>query len=206
MPRAQDVVAARQEFERRTAELVGRRIAAVEYWDIHNHGDEPRKWDYGDWHHAVMGVELVTDAGPRSVLWTNTFYPYGVEVFADPIERHLRLGPDSSEGWRAGGHPLWQARADQRVEATSTFWERIEVGPGTLSDGTVVSPPESHDVPVALRLDFSAGPVWFVAGMPVYPDVERVFVSGDEIMVVFSSAKMRMIGFPDGDFIGQPPR
>lgn len=111
VPRAHDAFAARQEVEGRTAELVGRRIAAVEYWDIHNYGDEPRTWDYGDWHHAVMGVELVTDAGPRSVLWTDTFYPYGVEVFADPIGMHLRLGPEGPQGWPAGDHPLWQARA-----------------------------------------------------------------------------------------------
>jgi hypothetical protein len=32
---------------------------------------------YGDWHHAVRGVQLVTDAGAPTVTWANTFHPYG---------------------------------------------------------------------------------------------------------------------------------
>lgn len=48
---------------------------------------EPARWDYGDWHHAVIGVQLSTDAGPVTLMWSNTFHPYGVEVFDDPIER-----------------------------------------------------------------------------------------------------------------------
>lgn len=204
VPRAQDVDAAKREFEHKAADLVGQRVAAVDYWDIHNFSEEARTWDYGDWHHAVMGVELTTSSGPRSILWTNTFFEYGVEVFPEPIGAHLRLGPEGPEGWSVTAHALWQARAEQPIQAVSAFWEHIEVGPGRLSDGTVVSPAESHDVPVALRLDFASGPVWFVAGMPDYPDVERAFIPGDEIMVVFSSAKMRAIGFPDGEFIAAP--
>jgi hypothetical protein len=90
-------------FEAKVQSLVGRRIVAVDYWDIHNFGSEPAVWDYDDWHHAVMGVQLTTDTGPVTVTWTNTFYPYGAEVFDDPIERHLvlsetgpeRIGPGS---------------------------------------------------------------------------------------------------------------
>jgi hypothetical protein len=59
-----------------------------------------------------MGVQLATDAGP--VTWTNTFFPYGVEVFADPIERHLvlgeagpeRVGPNGESRWKASWTPL----------------------------------------------------------------------------------------------------
>ncbi len=57
---------------------------------------------------------------------------------------------------------------------------------------------------MALRLDFAAGPVWFVAGMPDYPDVESVFIPGDEIMVVFSSDKMSKIGFRDPNVTPAP--
>ena len=77
---------ARAAFEGKVSALEGLRIQAVDYWDVHDLGPEPARWDYGDWHHAVMGVQLVTDAGPMTVTWTNTFFPYGVEVFADPIE------------------------------------------------------------------------------------------------------------------------
>ena len=52
------------------------------------------------------------------------------------------------------------------------------------------------DVPVALRIDFAAGPAWMVAGIPKAPEMQEVFVPGDEIMVVFSAERMRQIGFP----------
>lgn len=68
-----DDAAARADFDRRLDALLGRRVLAVDYWDVHNFGPEPAEWDYGDWHHAVMGVELMTDAGPVTVTWTTTF-------------------------------------------------------------------------------------------------------------------------------------
>ncbi|MCW3820163.1 hypothetical protein ONA91_37610 [Micromonospora sp. DR5-3] len=57
-------------------------------------------------------------------------------------------------------------------------------------------------MPVALRLDFAAGSVWFIAGIPQLPDPRRVFILGDEIMVAFSAEKMRDMGFDDPAFLG----
>ena len=59
-------------------------------------------WDFDDWHHAAMGVELGTDRGPGTVTWTDTSYAYGVEVFDELIgyrpasgdEGPERVGPD----------------------------------------------------------------------------------------------------------------
>ena len=61
--------------------------------------------------------------------------------------------------------------------------------------------PQTYSVPVALRLDFGAGPVWMAAAMPDWPDVEKVFVPGNEVMVVFSPERMRKIGFPQTGFL-----
>jgi hypothetical protein len=63
----------RTRYEQKTADLVGRRLIEVRYWDVHSFSDKPRVWDYGDWHHAVMGVELGTDQGVASVTWTDAF-------------------------------------------------------------------------------------------------------------------------------------
>jgi hypothetical protein len=192
----------RHVFEQQARDaLLGQTIESVAYWDIHNFSDEPRTWDYEDWHHAVMGLELTTSRGPVSIIWTSRFFPYGVEVFDSPISQHLLLGPEGPESWSASDHRLWEARRGQPVTEVSFFWEHIEVGPARTSDGEVVSEAADYDVPVALRLDFSTGPVWFVAGIPQYPDVEVVFVPGDEIIVVFSPERMRRIGFPDGAFL-----
>lgn len=54
---------------------------------------------------------------------------------------------------------------------------------------------------MALRIDFAAGPVWMVAGIPREPELQAVFVPGDEIMVVFTADRMRQIGFPDSGFL-----
>jgi hypothetical protein len=77
-----------------------------------------------------------------------------------------------------------------------TYWEQIEVGPNFRGgDGRRVSETKSCTVPVALRLDFKVGPVWMVAAIPEWPDHEKAFVGGDEFMVVFTSERMRKIGF-----------
>ena len=71
--------AERADYEANARRMIGHQITTVRYWDIHDFGVAERVWDYGDWHHAVMGVELNTDNGPCSVLWTSTFYPFGAE-------------------------------------------------------------------------------------------------------------------------------
>jgi hypothetical protein len=190
----------RRRFEAKGQGLVGRRLTGVGYWDIHNFSDEPRVWDYGDWHHAVMGVDLTTDTGPACMLWTNTLHPYGLEVFDSPITEHLSQHPEGPEGWPVTVHPAWQARVAGPIQAVSFFWEHLTMGPATNGAGDVVAPAREIDVPVSLRLDFSAGPVWMVAGIPQFSTPPRYFVPGDEVMVVFSAKRMREVGFPDGSF------
>jgi hypothetical protein len=199
---AEDAAARRQRFETKAASLIGSTILEASYWDIHNFGPEPRTWDYGDWHHAVMGVEFLTGSGPVTVVWTDAFFPYGVEVFPEPISEHLLLRPEGSEGWRVESQREWVARAGEPVLAASFHWETIEVGPAVqATDGVQVADARTFSVPVALRLDFKSGPVWMVAGIPQLPDIDKVFVPGDEVMVVFSEDRMRRIGFPESGFI-----
>jgi hypothetical protein len=180
-----------------------RPAAAVDYWDVHNFGPGPASWDYGDWHHAVMGVQLGTDRGPVTVTWTSTFYPYGVEVFHEPIEQHLVLGEDGPQrvGPNGDGARAWDLCLGSLIRGTACHWERLEIGPSRRSDGSVAGPAYSVALPVALRLDFAAAAVWFVAGIPQLPDIRRVFIPGDEIMVVFSPEKMYDMGFDDPTFL-----
>ncbi|GAA0496513.1 hypothetical protein Ade02nite_17040 [Paractinoplanes deccanensis] len=112
MTTTSEVGGSRARFEDKARALVGRRLTGIGYWDIIGDGSDRDLWDFGDWHHAVMGVELGTDADPVTVTWTNTFYPYGVEVFDEPIGRHVvedpdgarRIGPDieASSPWHPG--------------------------------------------------------------------------------------------------------
>jgi hypothetical protein len=181
---------ARRRFEEKTAALVGLRLTGVSYWDFLSHGTP---WDHGDWHHAVMGVELMTDAGPQTVIWTSTFFPYGVEVFPEPGSAHHRRGAGGAEDWTVTAHPRWRGRVGTTIRAASTYWDRVETGPACVA-GVRVSDPKEYDVPFALRLDFDAGPVWLMTAMPEWPEMERIRLGGDEIVVVFTPERLRAIG------------
>lgn len=156
------------------------------------------EWDHGDWHHAVMGVGLTTRTGPASVLWTSTFHEYGVEVFPDPMTAFLRQGEDGPESWSATDHPEWRARVGQPVTAATTHWEQIDLGPARTGDGRIVEPARTVPAPTALRLDFAAGPVWFIAAIP--QDDGALFIPGDEIVVAFTTETLLRFGFAADPF------
>ncbi len=190
----------RLQYDSKAAALVARRVLEVRYWDVQCFGGELRTWDYGDWHHAVMGVELLTDRGPSCVLWTSTFFPHGVEVFQTPMSGHILKCESGPESWDASGSDRWRGRLNSPVTNVQTFWEQFTVGPAYVGNARVADS-YTVDVPVALRIDFAAGPVWMVAGIPQAPEMREVFVPGDEIMVVFTVRRMRQIGFPDSEFV-----
>lgn len=192
-----DDVLGRQQYDKQTAALVGQTLLRVRYWDLYNFSAEPRSWDYDDWHHAVMGVELQTSVGTFSVVLTSAFYSYGVEVFHQPISDHLVLGPEGPEGWEVGAAARWRGLIGTTIRAATTLWAPLEVGPATLADGTVVGGSESYEVPVALRLDFLTAPVWMIAAMPTSLDPERFSFLADELVVVFTADRMRSLGFSD---------
>jgi hypothetical protein len=160
-------------------------------------GSDP-EWDFGDWHHAVMGAELATDSGPVTVTWTATFFPYGVEVLLEPITHHVQ--EDGSQRVGPGDDSRWRAFLGQPVRDARVWWDKFTIGPTMRSNGEVVGAPYDVEVPTALRLDFDRGPVWFVAGIPQFQEPESVFIPGDEIVVVFTASKMRQMGYVDPTF------
>ena len=91
-------------------------------------------------------------------------------------------------------------RSGSPVANAQTLWEPFTIGPALVGN-TRVSDPYAVNVPIALRIDFAAGSVWMVAGIPQAPEMREVFVPGDEIMVVFTDERMRRIGFPDSEFL-----
>jgi len=185
----------RARFDAKVQALVGLIPQAVDYWDVHNFGDEPARWDYGNWHHAVMGIQLTTDRGPITITWTNTFHPYGIEVFPDPIERHLLLGDYGPQPIGPDSVSRWSAYLGTPIRGAAVSWDLLEIGPARLADGTIVEPAREVDVPTVLRLDFDTGSVWLVAAIPQPPDMRKVFSPGDEIMVVFTREALAELGF-----------
>jgi hypothetical protein len=185
---------AREVFEAKAAGVEGRRLLSVDYWDVLEPAEA--EWDHGDWHHAVMGVQLGTDQGPVTVIWTAAFFAYGVEVFLGPIEEHLvaeggphRVGPDINV------ESPWAGRIGSLITGSALHWTHVRVGGAVRADGQVVGQTYEAEVPTVLRLDLAAGPVWFVAAVPRSPEMQDFIILGDEIIVVFSAETMRSLGF-----------
>src|SRR5690349_12505182 len=114
----------RPRFEEKLQGLQGRRLVAVDYWDIHNSSPEPARWDYGDWHHAVMGGGIITASGPVAVTWTSTVRRYGVEVCHDRIEVHLVLGEGGAQrvGPRIETGSPWDRYLGTPIQRTACHW------------------------------------------------------------------------------------
>ncbi|WP_158257199.1 hypothetical protein [Kineococcus xinjiangensis] len=130
------------------------------------------------------------------------FYLYGNETFPTPMADRCARGGEGIDRWRVDPHPHWEPRVGSAVRAVNCFWWHVAFGPVTTSDGRVVHPRIERDVPVAIRLDVDAGPVWLVAGHPLCPGDDGAAVIGDEVVVVFTSERMAAFGFPPGPFIG----
>jgi hypothetical protein len=167
----------KERFDATLRDLVGRRLVAVGYW----HRFPSWDWDHGSWHHVDEGVQLGTDRGTALITWTATFYPYGVEVLPGhtlSADDYTRAGPSDAAHW-AG-------RLGSPIRDVSCLWDHM-----TFASGSSV------DVPLALRLDFDAGPVWFVAAIAQDPPRPRFFLPGDEIVVAFSPDVLRAMGFDE---------
>ena len=80
----------------------------IRYWDVRNFAGNSRTGDYGDWHHAVLGVEILTDCGPSCVQWTSAFELYGVEVFQTSMPERILGGESGPEAWDASESDRWQ--------------------------------------------------------------------------------------------------
>jgi hypothetical protein len=148
MAAGSDATDVRLAYDRRIGALRGRRVLAVDYWDLHNFGTEPARWDYGDWHHAVLGVQLMTDGGPVTVIWADTFFPYGVNVFLEPIEHHLAMGEFGPHRiGPAAPAPGWDPFPGVPIRDAVIWWERVRFGPSMTASGEVIGPPYTVDVP-----------------------------------------------------------
>lgn len=160
---------ARATFEARVRSFQGRRVVSVDYWDVHNFGPEPAAWDYDDWHHAVVGVQLTTADGRVAVTWIDTFCPYGVDVCPEPISHHVTLGEAGAQRVGLGPTSRWDGLLGEPIRHVMISWDTLSLGPATRADGRIVGQPYDVDVPTALRLLFDGGQVWLVAGMPQFP-------------------------------------
>jgi hypothetical protein len=165
------------EYEAVAGQLVGRRIGKATYYGLHDYNERTEDWDYGDWHHPVMGVELtMMDAEVYSAVWGSSFTHYGLEIFPSPMSAHLRnVGePDGPPRWDVTTHPRWVNLARRPIVGAQILWDEAigDLGP--------------VQCPTAVRLDFSTGSAWLIAAAPVWPGPESFWVGSDEVIVGFS--------------------
>lgn len=174
------------EYENTARSLRGAHIARVVYYPLTggDDGTDVEDWDFGHWHQSTMGVELVTDdAGRFSAVWGSTFGHFGLEVFPDPMARHLGVG----EPWGAAAmdttdHPRWAGIVGRRVLSADIAW---------CDEGKI-------RMPIAFRLQSAEATVWLVAGCPAeWPREDAFRLGTDDVMVVFTPELASRIGIPD---------
>ena len=171
-------------FEHAVDGLVGLRLLGVAYADVAALGPEPRVWDHEDWHHAVLGVELVTDAGTRAITWAWTFGCHGVEVFDRlPLAAPAPGAEGGPETWSVSAHPRWAGRLGATVTSAAAVW------------GPPAGERSAADVPLALRVEVGGGPVWFVAATSGAPG-EAVDLGADEVVLLFTDEDAARLGLP----------
>jgi hypothetical protein len=93
------------------------------------------------------------------VVWTGTFFPYGVEVFHEPMSKLVSGGSEHGLVSRpASESSRWRDKLGSPVVDVQTFWERFTISPGHLSSVRIADPCVV-DVPIACasisRLDRS---------------------------------------------------
>lgn len=148
-------------------------------------------------------AEYATFAELTDVTRRRLCLPADAEPESATALRELGVDPDLPPDLGSSGRDLvtvsWLGRAGRLTAATRSTVPslsrslRVTSNPAGASngsrraDGTVVEPARAVDVPLAVRLDFTEGKVWFVGG--------------DEIMVVFSPEKIRDMGFKDITFL-----
>jgi hypothetical protein len=154
----------------------GRRISQVRYYGLYLLSETAADWDFGDWHHPLMGVELVLEPeDPYSVIWSSTFAQYDLGIFHSPMTRH-HVGVGEPEGppvHEVSRHPSWaRLLAGPLLDVELLWLEHLD---------------RSVRAPVAARLEFSAGNAWLVAAQPMTPGHDANFwVGSDEVIVTFA--------------------
>ena len=117
----------RTKYAAAVALLRGKRIAGITYYVLMggDDGREPEQWDFGTWHDATMGVELVTDGGERfSAVWGDSFDHYGLELFTGPMTDHVvALGePRGVAAISVSRHPQWAGLVGTELTSVDIAW------------------------------------------------------------------------------------
>ncbi|BCJ38858.1 hypothetical protein Athai_63610 [Actinocatenispora thailandica] len=107
--------------------LRGKRIAGITYYVLMggDDGREPEQWDFGTWHAATMGVELVADSGERfCAVWGDSFDHYGLELFTGPMTDHVvMLGePGGVAAISVSRHPQWAGLVGTELTGVDVAW------------------------------------------------------------------------------------
>jgi hypothetical protein len=148
--------------------------------------EDEGRWDFGEWHWPVMGVQLGTA--------TDEFFR--VDADADVVQYELALseGPfnatdtDLLRSWVVIDHPRWAPLLRTPLVSCDLVLD------------SVVDPQVS--APVAIRLATKDGVVWMAAAGPsdsAHPvedlDADDVWVGHDEVIVFFDDARAKRLGF-----------
>lgn len=160
-------------IETAAAEMVGRQVVGVRYYEICCYEGVDSPWERPHLHSVDFGLDLVTDAGCFGVTWSNDFIVYNLAIRRRPL---VEAGM-----WRACFHrvddvPPWDAILGSRIRSARLHWLDVTIDSKTTW------------YPQALVVDFEyAGSVTIAAGVWNADDAP-LFAMGDEIAVIWDDS------------------
>ncbi|GAA2655443.1 hypothetical protein [Paractinoplanes durhamensis] len=83
----------------------------------------------------------------------------------------------------------WAGRIGSTIIEATLHWTAVKLSDQTTEIRRERGMPPVLELHAALRLDFDAGPVWFVAAMPWPPTMPEATITGEEIMVVCTAER-----------------
>lgn len=167
-------VSTRQQFDAIVDGLNGVVIDRVCCFEVEYETDEASYLDRPDIGHFLdYGVEWrLTDGTFRSFIWDNTFYPYGVGLFSEPLESQVT----ESRKWDVTHSAEWQPLVRQPVSAATAFRSCVEEPTGN----------SRTYYPQDLRITFGSIQSIYICAAQYLESSDQIMGLSDEIMVVFS--------------------
>jgi hypothetical protein len=166
-----------REFEARVREIVGERVAGVQYREL-DFGDGEPHWANRDFDSVDFGIELRTESGELfSIKWEGTSF-LGLIFYKGSLDSELVGGREGI--WDVTQTSRWRDNVGRSITKSHVYW-----GHGETPDGVYVPAPD------CISLEFDSGDTVHIQ-YGEYSEDTRSLELGDNVTVFFDDATARL--------------
>ncbi len=171
----------RQQYEESARYLIGKRLAAVRYFEVESDTPEPGYQVPGFPGHLLdFGCDLVTDDGKTcGFMWDGEFFQYGVGVEDSSLSLRLRR----FRSWDVSCESHWKGLAGRCVVSVDVYWDWAQY------EGQA-----REYFPQDVAIGFDCGSIVYVCSSRYDHDKDKLSGMSDDIAVVFGDFAARRYG------------